>query len=251
MRQPLLRASLDRGTEAECRELVLERLGVVGRHLGRNGLAVARAVEETQDAVAQMRIGTVEDDLAAVAGRVEAVDRREHGADVELPAALEEVRDLVEEQRGVTPVDPDLLGADASALADERNRAADGTHQGRGKVRRLDDGVDGTWRLFDRDGARHRFGQAQSPRDVRQDLALPRAIHAYFPPGTPSCYLKRGMTSSQSSRSAVITFWCGIRLPGLSSARMPSRPSFSRSSCRRATTLAEVPTIIRSRSTSS
>jgi hypothetical protein len=40
---------------------------------------------------AERPLRAVEDDLAAVAGAVKSVDRRENGADVELPAALEEV----------------------------------------------------------------------------------------------------------------------------------------------------------------
>ena len=64
-------------------------------------------------------------------------------------------------------------------------------------------------------------------------------------------HLKRGMTSLHRSSSARITCGCGIRLPGLSSARMPSRPSSSRTSCNRSITRSGVPTIMRSRSTSS
>ena len=64
-------------------------------------------------------------------------------------------------------------------------------------------------------------------------------------------YLKRGMTSWQSSRSASSTWACGIRLPGLSSARMPLRPSSPRSCSSRSMTRPGVPTIMRSRSTSS
>ena len=66
-----------------------------------------------------------------------------------------------------------------------------------------------------------------------------------------AAYLNRGMTSLHRSSSARITCACGIRLPGLSSARMPSRPSSSRTSCSRSITRSGVPTIMRSRSTSS
>ena len=45
------------------------------------------------------------------------------------------------------------------------------------------------------------------------------------------------MTSWQSRRKAFITSACGMRLPGLSSARMPSSPISSRKRCSRSITL--------------
>jgi hypothetical protein len=94
-------------------------------------------------------VSAVEDNLTAIAGLVEAVHRGEHLTDVELPAALEEVCNLVEQQGGVAPVDLHLLRAKATTLGDRRHGAADGTHQRHCKFCRLNDGIDATLRLLD------------------------------------------------------------------------------------------------------
>jgi putative Mg2+ transporter-C (MgtC) family protein len=62
---------------------------------------------------------------------------------------------------------------------------------------------------------------------------------------------KRGITFSHSRRSEVMTRSCGIRLPQFISARMPSKPSSSRSSVSRSITMSGVPTTTLSRSASS
>ena len=65
-------------------------------------------------------------------------DGREHGADVELPTALEEMRDLVEQERGVAPVDRDFLGSQPAPLADRRDSLADRPHGDDSEVGGLD-----------------------------------------------------------------------------------------------------------------
>ena len=82
---PFLRVALDGGAQAEGGEFVLERLGIVQRHAFGDCCAVTRAIQETEDAIAQVLGSAVKNNLAAVAGLVEAVHRREHGTDVELP----------------------------------------------------------------------------------------------------------------------------------------------------------------------
>jgi hypothetical protein len=49
-------------------------------HAARDRGMIAWAIQKAQDAVAQMLIRAVKEDLAVVAGAIEAVDRREDGS---------------------------------------------------------------------------------------------------------------------------------------------------------------------------
>ena len=150
------------------------------RHAFGDGFMVTWAIQVAEDAVAQVLVGAVEDNLPVIAGMKETVHRHEHGAEVDLPAALEEVRDLVEQQRGMAAVHPHLLRAKAATLADQRHGAANSPHQGDCKIRRFDDGIDVTWRLLDLNRVRRQFGQSQPLRDFCQDLFLSLAIQRWL-----------------------------------------------------------------------
>jgi hypothetical protein len=96
-----------------------------------------------------MLIGAVEKDAPSIAGAIEVIHRRMDGADVELPAALKEIGDLVEQQARVPPVDSHLLRAQAATLADGGDCCADRAHQRDGEVMNLDRRVDIARRLID------------------------------------------------------------------------------------------------------
>ena len=63
-----------------------------------------------------MLVSAVEGDLAVVARTEKAVDRREDGSEVELPAALKETCSLIEKQLSVPPVYTYLLWTKTAAL---------------------------------------------------------------------------------------------------------------------------------------
>ena len=114
---PFLRGAFDGGAQAEGREFVLERLGIVQSDAFGDRLVVTRAIQETQNAIAQMLVSTIEEDLTIIASMIEAIHRRKHGTKVELPAALKEIGDFVKEQLGVSPIDLGLLFAKTATLA--------------------------------------------------------------------------------------------------------------------------------------
>ena len=133
---PFLRAAQDRGAQAPAGKFVLQRLGVMARHPPGDRRMLARAVQELQNTLAQVGVGTVEEDLAAVAGLVERVHGRVDGADVELPAALEEIGDLVEKQAGMAAINRHALAAEAAAWY-EASQADEGTVESPGHLTRL------------------------------------------------------------------------------------------------------------------
>jgi hypothetical protein len=124
-----------------------------------------------------MLVRTVEEDLAIIARAVEAVNRREDGPEIELPAALKEICHFVEKKLGMPPVDVYLLGAKTSALADRCHRTSDRTQRSYRKIRRLDDRVDVAGRLFHYSCARFGFRKAQPAGNCAQHLFLTLAIH--------------------------------------------------------------------------
>ena len=70
-----------------------------------------------------MLVRAVEENLAVVARAIEAVDRREDGSEIELPAALKEICNIVEEQLCMPPIDTYLLGAKTAAIANPSQAA--------------------------------------------------------------------------------------------------------------------------------
>jgi hypothetical protein len=108
-----------------------------------------------------MLVRTVEEDLTIIARAVEAVNRREDGPEIELPAALEEICNLVEKKLGMPPVDVHLLGAKTSAFADRCYGASDRTQRSCREIRRLDNRVDVAGRLFHFDCARFGLSNTQ------------------------------------------------------------------------------------------
>src|SRR5215472_1937409 len=137
MCKPFLGAPLDGSAEPASGEFVLEGLRIELGHAARDRGTIARAIQKAQDAVAQMLVRAVEEDLAVVARAVEAVDRREDGSEIELPAALKEVCNLVEEQLGMPPVDAHLLGTKTAAFADRSHGGSDCTQRGDREIGRL------------------------------------------------------------------------------------------------------------------
>ena len=123
-----------------------------------------------------MLVCAVKKDLAAVARAVEAVDRREDGSEIELPAALKEICNLVEKQLCMSPVDTHLLGTKTASFADGSHGASDRPQRRHREIGCLDDGVDVTRRLFYRDAGRG-FGRSQPAGDFAQNLLLTFAVH--------------------------------------------------------------------------
>ena len=179
MRAPLLGASQDRRAEAKRRKFVLERLRVKARNALGDGFALVWAVEIAQYAVAQMLIGAIEENVSTVAGTVEIIHRRMDDADVELPAALKEISDLVEQQAGVPPIDRHALRAEAATLADRGDCCADRAHQRDGEVMDLDGRVDIARRLIDVNRRRRMLREVQSLRDRRENFFLPRVVQVF------------------------------------------------------------------------
>ena len=140
-------------------------------------LALVGAIEEAQNPFAQMLIGAVEDDLAIVARAIEAVDRRMDGADVELPAALEEISDLVEQQPRMPAIHRHSLSAESTPFADRRYCGADGAHQRDGEVMDLDGRVYVAGRLIDMNVGQ-RLRQIPSLRDRRENLPLSLGVQS-------------------------------------------------------------------------
>ncbi len=151
----------------------------------RDGVPVVRAIQKTENAVAQMLISAVEDDLPVIAGAIEAVHRRVDCADVELPAALEEVGDLVEQQPGVPAIHFHPLTAEAAPLADRSDRGADGSHQRDCDVVRFHDQIDIAGRLLDLNRVGRGLRQSKPSRDRREDFFLSFGIHGLAPQLTP------------------------------------------------------------------
>ena len=179
--KPFLGASLDGSAEPEGGKFVLERLRIELGHAASDRGMLARAIQKAQDTVAQMLICAVEEDLAVVARAVEAVDRREDGSEIELPAALKEKCSLVEKQLRMPSVDAYLLGAKTAAFADRSHGASDRPQRRRREIGRLDDGVDVARRLFDCDGAGLGFGKPQPAGDFAQYLLLTFVVHGRPP----------------------------------------------------------------------
>jgi hypothetical protein len=153
VRKPFLAAPFDAGAEPESGKFVLERLRIELGHAARDRGMIARAIQKAQDAVAQVLVCTVEEDLAVVARAVETANRREDRSEIELPAALKEICNLVEEQLGMPPIDTHLLGTKTAAFADRSHGAPDRPERRNCEIGRLDDGFDVTGRLFDCDSA--------------------------------------------------------------------------------------------------
>ena len=98
----------------------------------------------------------------AIARLVERIHGCVHSADVELPAALEEIGDLVEKQTGMPAIHVHALAAQTTALADRGDGLSDGSHQRDCEVVRLDHGVDVARRLHNMNLA-HRFRRKTEP----------------------------------------------------------------------------------------
>ena len=177
MCKPFLGAPLDGRAEPESGKFVLERLRIELGHAARDRGMVARAIQKAQDAVAQMLVRTVEEDLAVVARAVEAVDRREDGSEIELPAALKEICNLVEKQLDMPPVDTYPLGTKTATFADRSHGASERPQRRHREIGRLDDGVDVTRRLFDYDSVGLGFRKPQPAGDFAQYLLLTFAVH--------------------------------------------------------------------------
>jgi hypothetical protein len=157
VRKPFLAAPLDGSAETESGKFVLECLRIELGDSARDRGMIARAVQKAQDAIAKMLVRAVKKDLAAVSRAVETVDRRKDGSEIELPAALKEICNLVEEQLRMPPVDTHLLVAKTASFADDSHGASNGSQRRHREIGRLDSGVDVTRRLFDRDSAGRGF----------------------------------------------------------------------------------------------
>ncbi|MGA8292213.1 MAG: hypothetical protein WB820_06865 [Rhodoplanes sp.] len=181
MRAPFLGGANDGRAEAEGREFIFQRLGVMERYPLRNCVPVVRTIQKAENAIAQVLISAVEDDLPIVAGAVEAVNGRVDRADVELPTALEEIGNLVEQQSGVTAIHLHPLAAKAAPFADQCHDSADGAQRRDGKVVGLDDRVDIARGLLDMNCVRQPVRQSQSLGDCRENLPLSIGVHSPAP----------------------------------------------------------------------
>src|SRR6516165_7901855 len=98
-----------------------------------------------------MLVRAVKEDLAAVTRAIEGVNWREDGSEIELPAALKEICNLVEEQLGMPPVDAHLLRTKTTSFADRSDGGSDRPQCRHREICRFDYGIDVTRRLFDCD----------------------------------------------------------------------------------------------------
>jgi hypothetical protein len=189
-------------------------------HAFANCVVVTRAVEETKDAVAKVLVGVVEENLTIIAGAIKAIHWRKHIANIKLPAALEEVGNLVEQQLSMSTIDFHQLFAKATALAHQCDDAAEGTHHRRGEICRLDDGVDLARRLLDLDGIPCHLGHCKASGYLYQDLLLTFAIHhgtfekvgAETKIGGRTMSNPRGQHRRQETRGAVDGVHAGLHL---------------------------------------
>src|SRR5262249_24441234 len=146
-------------------------------HAARDRGTIARAIQKAQDAVAQMLVRAVEENLAVVARAIEAVDRREDGSEIELPAALKEICNIVEEQLCMPPIDTYLLGAKTAAIANPSHGPSDLPQRRHREIGYLNNGVDVTGRLFDYDSAGRGFGKPQPAGNFAHNLKLTFVVH--------------------------------------------------------------------------